>query len=251
MMKLNFAYLTEEGIKTPVNQDYYTVPHADQDVQKKGWLFAICDGVGGYAGGNIASKTCGKMLNKDYYDSEEIDDISHWLNDELIKINKTVLDTAKDEPKLQGMATTIVSLLIQNEMAYLNNVGDSRIYMFQNNSLKQLTEDHSVVWEYFIRNIITKNEIIDSNIKHLITEAIGLNYYPRINSYKIPLPEEFTFLLCSDGLTDVVIDDKIEEILINNPEDLDNCAKELYQLALKSSSRDDVTIILVSDKGNK
>lgn len=246
-MKLDFACLTEEGIKTPVNQDYYTAPAPDQDVQKKGWLFTICDGVGGYAGGDIASKTGGKLFNKDYYNSGEIEDISHWLNDEIIKINKTVLEMGKEDPKLLGMATTIVSLLILDDMAYINNVGDSRIYMFQKNSLQQITEDHSVVWEYYIRNIITKNEIIDSNIKHLITEAIGLNYYPRINSYKIPLPAEFTFLLCSDGLTDVLIDDKIEEILRNYPYDLKTCTRELHKLALKNSSRDDVTIILIKN----
>jgi serine/threonine protein phosphatase PrpC len=100
--------------------------------------------------------------------------------------------------------------------------------------LKQITEDHSVVWEYYIRNIITKNEIIESNIKHLITEAIGLNYYPRINSYKIPLPEQFIFLLCSDGLTDVVTDDKIETIIHDFQNDLQSCAKELHKLALKT-----------------
>jgi PPM family protein phosphatase len=244
-MKLDFAFLTEEGIKTPVNQDYYTIPASDQDVANKGWLFTICDGVGGYAGGDIASKTCGKLLNKDYYEAVEINDIAHWLNDEIIKINKTVLDMGKNEPKLQGMATTLVSLLVLDDMAYLNNVGDSRIYQFQNNSLKQISEDHSVVWEYYIRNIITKNEIIENNLKHLITEAIGLNYYPRINSYKIPLTTEFTFLLCSDGLTDVLIDTQIEEILQKFPEDLNTCVKELHQLAYKNSTRDDVTIIMV------
>ncbi|MDO9576312.1 MAG: protein phosphatase 2C domain-containing protein [Candidatus Cloacimonadales bacterium] len=249
-MKLDFACLTEEGIKTSVNQDYYTAPRFEQDVQKKGWLFTICDGVGGYAGGDIASRTGGKMFNKDYYDTSGIEDISHWLNDEIIKINRTVLEMGKEDPKLQGMATTIVSLLILDDMAYINNVGDSRIYLVQKNSLEQITEDHSVVWEYYIRNIITKNEIIESNIKHLITEAIGLNYFPRINSYKIPLPKEFTFLLCSDGLTDVLVDDKIEEILKIYSEDMKTCTKELHQLALKNSARDDVTIILVKNRSD-
>jgi serine/threonine protein phosphatase PrpC len=243
-MKIEFTCFTEEGIKTPINQDYYTAPKPGQNVEKKGWLFTICDGVGGYAGGDIASRTCGKMFNQDCYNSSVLDDPAHWLNDEIIKINRTILRMGKDDPKLQGMATTIVSLLIHNEMAYINNVGDSRIYLYQNDCLKQITEDHSVVWEYYIRNIITKNEIIESNIKHLITEAIGLNYYPRINSYKIPLPEQFIFLLCSDGLTDVVTDDKIETIIHDFQNDLQSCAKELHKLALKNSSRDDVTIIL-------
>ena len=245
-MNLDYTYLSEEGIKTPVNQDYYVVPDKNRDTSTKGWLFAISDGVAGYLGGNVASKICCRTLIDDYYNQDSIFDIPHWLNDEIIKINKTVLEMGKEDPLLHGMATTLVSLLIKDGIAYINNVGDSRIYLFANDSLKQLTEDHSVVWEYYIRRVITKDEIIDSNIKHLITEAIGLNYYPRINSYTVPLPDEFTFLLCSDGLTDVVTDSKLEQVIRSNP-DLKTCVTNLHQLALGNSSRDDVTIIMVKN----
>ena len=243
-MNLDYAYLSEEGIKTPLNQDYYVVPAKDQNTKEKGWLFAVSDGVAGYLGGDVASKTCCHTLINDYYKQKSIFDIPHWLNDEIISINKKVLEMGKEDPLLHGMATTLVSLLIKDDDAYINNVGDSRVYIFTNDKLKQITEDHSVVWEYYIRRVITKDEIIDSNVKHLITEAIGLNYYPRINSYTVPLPSEFTFLLCSDGLCDVATDSKIEEIVRSNP-NLDDCVLNLHQLALGNSSRDDVTIIMV------
>lgn len=246
-MNLDYAYLSRKGIKASVNQDYCVVPDKELVTPDKGWLFAVSDGVGGYLGGDVASRICSQSMIKDYYQQADIFDVSHWLNDEIIKINKNILEMGEKDPLLQGMATTMVSLLIKDDMAYINNVGDSRVYIFSNDLLKQVTEDHSVVWEYYIRRIITKEEIIDSSIKHLITEAIGLNDYPKINSYSLPLPAEFTFLLCSDGLTDVAKDLLIEQVLRAEP-NVQNCAEKLHKLALDCSARDDVTIILVQNQ---
>ena len=101
----------------------------------------------------------------------------------------------------------------------------------------------------YIRHLITKDEMIECRNKHLITEALGLNRYPRINSYILALPEDFLFMLCSDGLTDVTTDGQIENVIRNHADDPDKCAKKLYKLAIKNGSKDDVTIILLKNAG--
>ena len=244
-MKIKFAYISKKGIKTNVNQDSFAVPLPEHYTQKKGFLFVVCDGVGGYVGGEIASKMCCEMMVNDYYNSDDIEDIPNWLEDEIKKINNEII-TKGIQNGTPGMSTTMVSLLIKDNTAYINNVGDSRVYQFSDNTLKQITEDHSVVWEYYKQGLITKDEIIKSSIKHLITEGLGLNSRPKINSYQIKLSDKFLFLLSTDGLTDVAIDKEIEKI-IKETEDLQTCVELLYQLSQDNYSLDDVTMVMVKN----
>ena len=241
-MKIKFASISKQGIKAPVNQDCFAVPLSEHATKKKGFLFVVCDGVGGYRGAEIASKLCCKILMNDFYSEENINNISDWLEHEIKTINNEIIAQGIKLGN-KSMSTTMVSLLLKENTAYLNNVGDSRIYIYTNDKLSQLTEDHSVVWKYYKQGLITKDEIIQSKKKHLITEALGLNTQPKINSYQIKLPEKFLFLLCTDGLTDVCKDSDIENVLKKN-NDLDSTLEELYYLSQKNGSRDDVTMVL-------
>ncbi len=246
-MRQEYAVVCRQGVGRSINQDSYFVPDSTCNTTAKGWLFAVADGLGGHFFGDIASQKCCEILGRDYYAVSNIESIPHWFNDEIIKINNEILRLSKEEEKGQ-IATTLASLLIKDDLVYLNNVGDSRIYRFANQQLIQITEDHSVVWEYYIRHLITKEEMIECKNKHLITEAIGLNRYPRINSYILALPTEYFFMLCSDGLTDVVTDGQIELLIRKYADDLDKCSEMLYKLALKNGAQDDVTIILIQRK---
>jgi len=241
-LKINFASISKQGIKKPVNQDCFAVPLSEHNTQEKGFLFVVCDGVGGYRGGEIASKLCCKIFVNDYY-TEKINNISDWLECEIKTINNEILAQGIKLGNA-NMSTTMVSLLLKENTAYLNNVGDSRIYIFNDDKLEQVTEDHSVVWKYYKQGLITKDEIIQSRKKHLITEALGLNTKPKINSYSFPFTENSLFLLCTDGLTDVCKDSEIEDVLKQN-NDLNSTLEELYNLSQKNGSRDDVTMILI------
>lgn len=243
-MDIQFSFLNKKGMKRSKNQDAYFVPSRIHKPEQKGWLFIVADGLGGYPGGEIASQACCELFARDFYSQDVIESIPHWLNDEIIKINSHIIERGRKEDN-PNMSTTLISLLIKDDMAYLNNVGDSRIYKFQNDYLTQVTEDHSVVWEYYTRNLITKDEIIDSRIKNLVTEALGLNQYPRINNYILGLPDKYTFLLCSDGLSDVATDVEIEQVMREHKDNLENCTKNLYKLAIEKGSADDITIVVV------
>lgn len=243
-MNILFSAKSVHGSKTKKNQDSFAIPQEKHDTQSKGLFFAVCDGLGGYHGSEIASRMCCQMLLEDYYHSEDITDFPLWFQDKFTQINNAVI-TQADKLNYKQMSTTAVCLLIKDNKAYITNCGDSRLYLFTDGKLVQITEDHSVVWKYYKQGYITKDEIILSSIKNLITEAIGLGPEPKVDSYTIDLPDKFTFLLCSDGLTDVATDSEIKSILRQHTEPK-QCAKTLYNLSQTHFSRDDVTVIVVS-----
>ena len=255
MLKNYFYALSEKGKKSPENEDNYTLPESNQKfnlkkvgLKTKGSLFVVCDGMGGYQAGEVASELCSNWLEKDYYENAIIDNIPNWLNNEIKYLNKKLYKLSNEHKEYFGMGTTLVSLLIKNEMAYINNVGDSRLYLlnFDNNKFEQITEDHSEVWELYKLGAITKNDIISHPRKNIITQAMGIDQNVEQNSYRIKLPKKYLFLLCSDGLTDVMTDDAILEI-IKQSKNLKECSESLYELSQKNYSRDDVSIVLVSN----
>ena len=166
-MKIKFTSISKQGIKAPVNQDCFAVPLSEHNYQEKGFLFVVCDGVGGYKGAEIASKMCCKIFMNDFYSEENINYIPDWLEHEIKIINNEIVAQGIMLGN-KSMSTTLVSLVLKEDTAYLNNVGDSRIYIFTDDKLEQITEDHSVVWKYYKQGLITKDEIIQSKKKHLI-----------------------------------------------------------------------------------
>ncbi len=232
------------GTKTLKNQDSFGIPQKKHNTQSKGWLFVVCDGLGGYYGSEIASQMCCQILLDDDYNSEDITNFPLWFQDKFAQINNAVI-TQAEKLNYNQMSTTAVCLLIKDDKAYITNCGDSRLYLFTDGKLTQVTEDHSVVWEYYKQGYITKDEIILSSRKNLITEAIGLGLEPKVDSYTIDLPDKFTFLLCSDGLTDVATDSEIKSVLHQQLKSK-QCVKALYNLSQTHFSRDDVTVVMVS-----
>lgn len=253
-----YAYsyaLSKQGKKSPENEDNFVLPEPDKkfdleeiNISKKGSLFVVCDGMGGQNAGEVASELCANWLKKDYYESSIIDDIPNWFNNEIEYLNTKLYNLSKEHKEYSGMGTTLVSLLIKNEMAYINNVGDSRLYLFNfdDKQFKQITEDHSEVWELYKNGHIEKNEIINNPRKNIITQALGSTKNVQLNNYNIKLPNKYLFLLCSDGLTDVMIDDKIRNT-IEKGSNLKSIAKSLFNLSQENKSKDDVTIVLVSN----
>ncbi|MCK4695247.1 MAG: serine/threonine-protein phosphatase [Candidatus Cloacimonetes bacterium] len=250
---IHFYALSKKGSKSPRNEDNLSLPENNNkmkaenlDYKNKGYFFTLCDGLGGHLAGEVASKLCSEWLMKDYYETDIKQDIKTWLREEIENVNKRIYELSLKNEKYTRMGTTFVSLLIKDETAYINNVGDSRLYYFRNNKLEQITDDHSIVWEYYKNNLITKDDILRSNEKHIITQAMGLEVSVKINDYDISLPDKYLFLLCSDGLTDVTFDKDIEGI-IKNSKSLKECVEKLYEISQKNLSRDDVTLILVSN----
>lgn len=144
------------------------------------------------------------------------------------------------------MSTTLTALLIKGNKSYSFNIGDSRIYLYHDSLLRQITDDDSVVWQQYEKNLIEKDDIVTSSIKNLITQALGFDKKISISTKEHSLPEKYCFLLCSDGLTDVSIDDEIE-LAFKNGISLNNILTKLHKIARENSSHDDVSTVLVSN----
>ncbi|MDY6915932.1 MAG: protein phosphatase 2C domain-containing protein, partial [Candidatus Cloacimonadota bacterium] len=198
MSKIRYAVLSKQGTYHSINQDYLITPqNIVYDLLKnKGYLFAICDGVGGYEGGEIASNFCCNKLLHDYYNETSIGDIKKWFQNKLHEINKQII-LKGNQQNLHRMSTTLTALLIKDELFYTFNIGDSRIYKYEDSTLTQLTDDHSLVWEQYQKNLIDKDDIVNSSIKNLITQAMGFELNIDIQIQKHTLPEKFCLLLCS------------------------------------------------------
>jgi len=251
--KIHYNYLSKKGSKNKVNEDSFAVPMIEgdfkinsQQIEQKGYFFVVCDGLGGHNRGDVASSLCSKHFIEDYYAANIWESTQEWLNNEIDRLNHNILKKSTEDEEYSNMGTTLINLLIKDDTAYINNVGDSRVYLYNGKKLEQITEDHSVVWGYYKNNLIEKDDIINQKNKNILTQSIGVTFDTKINSYEIKLPENFIFLLCSDGLTDVTLDKEIEEI-ISQSDNLETCINSLYEISQKHESKDDVTIILVSN----
>ncbi|MDO9578223.1 MAG: protein phosphatase 2C domain-containing protein [Candidatus Cloacimonadales bacterium] len=242
------------GRKSVRNEDFILVPEImkqstedDNNINSRDPLFILCDGIGGHNSGHIASKMCAEMIAENFYNSAaEITDYKNWFSDIFSKVNQRILELGKIAEDYQNMGTTVVSLVIKDNVAFAANIGDSRLYLAYQDRIIQITEDHSQVWKLYKAGRIRKNDLIRIPGKNIITKAIGIDADVEPDFYKFELPEKYIILMCSDGLTDVVIDTDIKTE-ISRAENLEEIIDNLYSLALHNRSNDDISMIIVSN----
>jgi len=250
---IRYSYISKKGKKYKVNEDSYIIPQKNEITdfetvpEKNGFLFAICDGMGGNKAGEVASKLCCTWLDKEFYEAENICDYQTWMNEEIISLSSRLFQLQTEHEQYTGMGTTLVSLIVKDNIAYIHNVGDSRCYYITDHEMIQVTEDDSEVWKLYKNDFISKDEIITNKRKNIITQAIATEPSVNVHFYQeINLHERFQFLLCSDGLSDVATDNMIETVLRKSATS-DEAVQNLLELALKNKSRDDITILLISN----
>ncbi|MBN1948221.1 MAG: serine/threonine-protein phosphatase [Candidatus Cloacimonetes bacterium] len=253
-MILNLYYhaLSRKGGKPGVNEDYLALPEAVEQTPAGGMiskeanpLFVLCDGLGGHQAGEIASRFCCSIM-KDKFNKLASEPDTQSLKEIISQVNRELNQLGNSESEYYKMATTLAALVITPERAIICNVGDSRIYLFSSQELQQLSEDHSVVWNYYRQHLISKDDILKHPEKHLVTQAMGLSSQVEVFTREINLPEHFVFLLCSDGMSDYVRDSEIAT-LIENATCLLPLSENLWDRAQSQGSYDDISVILISD----
>ncbi|MDD2997842.1 MAG: Stp1/IreP family PP2C-type Ser/Thr phosphatase [Erysipelotrichia bacterium] len=214
-------------------------------VSENGGFFLVSDGMGGLSAGEVASKITKDVIEKtlDHGANQNVP-FDKLLRDAFVQANIKVRRTLIDNPSVKGMGCTCVVLAFRENDFYIGYVGDSRIYLFRNNHLKQITRDHSYVEELFLRGLITAEEKKDHPYKSSITRYIGHSDTIEVDITSGPVSNNDIFILCSDGLTGEVEDSAIEEILKNNIEP-QKCVPKLIQKALDSGGSDNISIIAV------
>lgn len=227
------------------NEDcYLTGEFSDGSV----WVI-VCDGMGGTTGGNIASETSARIISEkltaSYHSGMNDLSIKNLITTSIDAANAVVFSHSSSNPSLSGMGTTVVTAIVRDKTVYFANVGDSRLYILNRDSINQMTTDHSIVQMMVDRGEITPEEAKDHPQKNVITRALGVNDTVRIDYYKDDLNINDIVLLCTDGLTNYVDNLKIFEICNNN--DTYMLADILVNEANKNGGGDNITVVTVTD----
>lgn len=246
---------TDIGKLRKGNQDNFGI----YEIAENALLLSVCDGMGGASGGGEASRlaleafakeikdTCASKIEGSKLDASALD-IKLLLSNAAECANNEVYKTAQAKPELQGMGTTLVALFVVDGTAFSINVGDSRMYRIKNGEIKQVTHDHSYVQYLVDMGKMTLEEAKKSTNRNIITRAIGTGESIEADIEAIDLEEgaqDTYFLLCSDGLTNVVSDEEIARVvsLEDTPEEK---VCKLIETANQNGGPDNITVVLLS-----
>ena len=219
-------------------------------------LLVLADGMGGYNAGEVASGIAVKTvleLVTDGCNREERDGVepetglmrqSIVLRDAIARANKIIHQTAKSQPQCEGMGTTLVACLFYDNRITIAHVGDSRLYRLRRNRLEQLTMDHSLLQELVDRGFYSREEAQRSTNRNYVTRALGVEPMVQVEINELPVEPDDLFLLCSDGLCDMVDDEDIHLTISTFSANLDTAAQQLIQLSNDHGGKDNISVIL-------
>lgn len=242
---MRIAQLSDTGLVRPINEDsIYSSTKKD--------LFIVADGMGGHQGGEVASKTAVNKIKyyiRNKYDiySKNQTGFTKLICDSINYASKAVFEISKKDSDLYGMGTTIIVCLVYNDVFYIGHVGDSRVYLI-NNKIKQITKDHSLVQELLDNRVITKEEAINHPHKNVITRAVGTQESVKADIFTLKLKDKEKILLCTDGLTNMVEDEKILDKVNKYPPK--KAAELLLEEANNSGGVDNISIMIIENRNN-
>lgn len=232
--------MTDVGKRRKVNQDYLF--YSDEPVGCFSNLYIVADGMGGHKAGDKASSYAvtrfielAKTMEKEL-PFLSMDKILHQVNDEILKLSM-------EEEDYQGMGTTFVAATIEEDTAYIVNIGDSRLY-FYNGDFKQITLDHSLVEELVRAGELDPSQSKNHPQKNIITRAIGVTQNLVPDFFMLEMEPEDRILLCSDGLSNMVDDERLQEI-VSETKSLKAAAKQCIDDALFYGGIDNIAVIIV------
>ena len=231
------------GKAREMNQDYYYIPDWEDEMK----LYILADGMGGYNGGEIASKLATiTALNyiKSNFESSEKDkeSILKLIKSAMEYANMVVYEKSVEDKELEGMGTTLEVCLIYNNKIYIGHVGDSRVYRIRNELIRKLTRDHSYVENLVNDGTISKEEAVHHPKKNMLTKALGCKAFLEPDVIVKGLIKGDTILMCSDGLTNMVDEKEIYEII---KEDYTKATDKLIEKANENGGYDNITAIVI------
>ncbi len=241
-MKRRFVGLTDTGIVRTVNQDSYYVD------DPQGRFFIVADGMGGHAGGQEASKIATKTIQSHLEDNWDNADFSSeaLLKEAIEKANQDILDDQSLHPERADMGTTVVAIIFRDR--YLcGHVGDSRLYRLRDSSLEQITEDHTWVGMAIKSGEISKDQAHSHPYRHVLSQCLGRKDLMKIDISEIDIKPGDLHLICSDGLTEEVRDEKIADLLSQGS----NCSEQAINLisaAKEAGGSDNITVVLIVEE---
>jgi len=249
-MRIRYAAKTDVGMKRNHNEDYFSLIEDEQ-------LFLVADGMGGHASGEVASKMAAEVLQEFYVRTK--DDEATWpykmdrqlsyVENRLVvgikMANQRIFHAACRDIKFKGMGTTIVSGQVVGDKFYIAHVGDSRCYRIRAGGIQQMTRDHSLLEDYKdAKPDMTEEEERNFPHKNVITRALGMRETVQVDIRSHQIKSGDVYVLCSDGLSGMVIDSQICQIA-TNAKSLERAVAELVDAANRNGGTDNVTTLLL------
>lgn len=236
---------TDKGMVRESNQDAYAVGELPGEVA---WA-VVCDGMGGAAGGNIASalavKVISEKINASYNPKMRDSSIKNLLDSAITAANIEVYDMAYAQPDLKGMGTTVVCAIVREGRAYIAHAGDSRAYIANKNNISQITTDHSMVQDLVNQGKITQQEAEHHPNKNIITRAIGVDKRIDIDFDQLDLNDDDTLILCTDGLSNCVSTDDMASDIKDGQ--YYAFAERLVKRANNNGGSDNITVVAITN----
>jgi len=234
---------TDVGKAREMNQDYYYISGQNEKIK----VYILADGMGGYNGGEIASKlatTTALSYIQTNFDSvpKEREDILNLVKSAVEYANMVVYEKANESPELEGMGTTLEVCLIYNNKIYIGHVGDSRVYRIRKEFIRKLTHDHSYVEKLVKDGTITKEEAMYHPKKNMLMKALGCTPFVEPDVTVKGFIKDDTVLICSDGLTNMVSEKEIFEII---KKEGTLAAEKLVEKANENGGYDNITAIVI------
>lgn len=240
------SVLTDPGCVRETNEDNgrHISPSVPVDKNERGTLTIVADGMGGHSSGEVASEMAVELIGRYFYDNES-DSVEQALRQAIEQASADIFDSAIADTRLFGMGTTVVALVIRDNAAWVAHVGDSRLYRLRGSHMELLTMDHSQVMEMVKMGLLSFDEAQSHDDKNVILRAVGTQPNVEVEiSGPFEVVEGDQFLLCSDGLCDMVPDEEIAGIWSNSLE-LHDAVQRLVEVAKQRGGSDNITVAIV------
>lgn len=232
---MQVAVISDIGRVRSKNEDSYLI---DENMG----LLAVCDGMGGHNGGEVASAIAVETI-KDFMATNS-EDFPGRLVLALQEANTAIYRRAQREPALHGMGTTATLAVVDGKRLYIAHIGDSGLYLLHEGVLSKATRDHTLAQQLLAEGRLRKEDMRSNPYNHILTRALGVEADVHIDQYLLQVEKEDILLLCSDGLSDTVSDLELKEILEGSWSDLNEAARELVNKALNYGGSDNITVVL-------
>jgi protein phosphatase len=231
-MKYLWATATHKGMVRETNEDSVFPTSSGESADKV--VLIVADGMGGHVAGEVASRIA---INA----AAAASDLE--ATDRVAAGNRAIREEVARDPGLEGMGTTMTLLTIEEEMATIGHIGDSRAYLMREGELTQLTDDHTVAAEYVAQGQLTREEAARVPQRHMLLRTLGLTRFVNVDEIKLDVLPGDRILLCSDGLTEMVSDHDISKTLGGGSPD--EVVWELVEMANDAGGVDNITVIVV------
>ena len=239
MLNINFAGKTNVGLKRSANEDVFIIEG------QRGFCL-VADGLGGAAAGDLASRLFAEATVEVFRKSADLDEenVVRRIQESFRLAHDKIRDHVRKNPLHKGMGCTAELLAFSDQGFVVGHLGDSRTYRFRNGRLKQLTHDHSLVQDQIDKGLIGEEKARRHPLRNVILKAVGIDEHLSLDLIRGRTYPADQFLLCSDGLTDMVDDVDISNVF-NSPLAADKKVNQLIDLALSGGGRDNITVVLI------